>query len=197
MIKKNQLMELIYLDANEQEIQRLLKQDLSIFAEIYANPKEEYICFSEYKISDGIIDFVVFSGRSRMDVTIIEIKGANFNLKNKGHYDKFSRKIEEAAHQIRGRLRYITDEYNIFKSDAHKIRRDVELGKMKHNALLGPHGRLEVDPNKDINIRAFIIGGRTQNDFEESRARHDYARSTHPSIEIESWDTWLRKLSRE
>jgi hypothetical protein len=107
MISKKLVADLVDRGAGEQELQKLLKQDLSIFAEIYANPKEEYICFSEFLVADGTVDFTVFSGRSGMDVTLIEVKGANFYLVNQGHYDKFSGKIEEAVDQIRKRLTYI------------------------------------------------------------------------------------------
>lgn len=73
MIGKRAIAELVQSGATEQELQRLLKADLSVFAEIYADPKEEYICFSEFPVADGSVDFAVFSGRSRMDVILIEV----------------------------------------------------------------------------------------------------------------------------
>ncbi|CAG2258187.1 Shedu immune nuclease family protein [Burkholderia sola] len=197
MISKRNLAELVKNGATEQELQTLLKQDLSIFGEIYADPKEEYICFSEFPLENGRVDFVIFSGRSRMDITFIEIKGADFYLLNQGHYNKFSGKIEEATDQIRVRLRHAIEDIKGFRRRAHQIRMQVENGGSAHNSLMGPEGRLEVDPDKDINIRCVVIGGRTKDDVEESKKRHDFERSTHPSIRIESWDTWLRKLRRE
>lgn len=197
MIGKRLIENLVESSAGEQELQRLLKQDLSIFAEIYADPKEEYICFSEFPLANGVVDFVVFSGRSRMDITLIEVKGAEFYLVNQGHYDKFSSKIEVAVDQIRKRLRYVIDDFKEFRAQVHRIRQNVEDGKRLYNSLLGPHGYLEVDPNKDINVRCVIVGGRTRNDHEESKKRHDVERSTHPPIRVESWDTWLRKVRRQ
>jgi hypothetical protein len=197
MIRKAQIVDLVTRGAGEQELQRLLKQDLSIFAEIYAHPKDEYICFSEFPIADGAVDFAVFSGRSRMDVTLIEVKGAEFHLVNRGHYEKFSAKIDEAVHQIRTRLRHVIDNIKDFRSYVHQARLNVERGNFQYNSLLGPESHLEVDPNKDINIRCVVIGGRTRNDLEESRKRHDLEITTHPPIRVESWDTWMRKIRRE
>lgn len=197
MIGKALIADLVEGGAGEQELQRLLKQDLSIFAEIYADPKDEYICFSEFPVAEGVVDFVVFSGRSRMDVILIEAKGAEFHLVNQGHYDKFSSKIEDAIDQIRKRLRHVIDDVKEFRTQVHRIRQDIENGKSLHNSLLGPAGHLNVDPDKDINIRCVVIGGRTRNDHEESRKRHDVERSTHPPIRVESWETWLRKVRRQ
>jgi Domain of unknown function (DUF4263) len=197
MISKRLVADLIERGAGEREFQQLLKQDLSILAEIYADPKDEYICFSEFPIADGSVDFAVFSGRSRMDVTLIEVKGAEFYLINQGHYDKFASKIDGAIDQIRKRLRHVIDEIKEFRAQVHRLRQHVEGGKLLHNSLLGPDGHLEVDPNKDINIRCVVIGGRTRDDHEESKKRHDVERSTHPPIRVESWDTWLRKVRRE
>jgi len=196
MIGKGAISELVENGVNEQELQRLLKSDLTIFAEIYADSKDEYICFSEFPVADGVVDFAVFSGRSRMDVTLIEVKGADFFLVNQGHYDKFASKLEEAVDQIRTRLRHIYENIGEFRSGVHKIRQSVERGAVEHNSLLGPYGKLQVDPNKDINIRCVVIGGRTRNDHEESKKRHDFEHSFSPPIKIESWDTWLRKMRR-
>lgn len=196
MIGKRAISELVENGANEQELQRLLKSDLSIFAEIYADTKDEYICFSEFPIADGAVDFAIFSGRSRMDVTLIEVKGADFFLVNLGHYDKFASKLEEAVDQIRKRLRHVFENIAGFRSTVHEIRQSVEQGAEKHNSLLGPYGHLQVDPNKDINIRCVVIGGRTRNDLEESKKRHDFEQRFSPPIKIESWDTLLRKIQR-
>jgi len=197
MISKRMIIDIVERGAGEQELQRLLKQDLSIFAEVYADPKDEYICFSEFPIADGAVDFAVFSGRSRMDITLIEVKGAEFHLVNQGHYDKFACKIDDAIDQIRKRLRHVIDGIKEFRVQVHRVRQNVEEGISQYNSLLGPAGDLEVDPDKDINIRCVVIGGRTRNDHEESMKRHDVERSTHPPIRVESWDTWLRKVRRE
>lgn len=75
MVSRAEIEELIETGAGEREIQRLLKRDLSIFGEAYAKPDDEYICFAEFPVGDGQVDFVVFTGRSRMDVILIEVKG--------------------------------------------------------------------------------------------------------------------------
>ena len=196
-ISKASIMRLIQCGAKEQDISKLLKSDLSVWGEVYAHPYEEYICFSEFPISTGFVDFVVFSGRSRMDVYLIEVKGANFNLLNQRGYESFSSKVEEAAGQLRSRLRDIYEDYKGFKKEVHILREKVESGKSVYNSLLGPNGSLEVDPNKDINIFPILIAGRTVDDLIESKKRHDYEYSSKPTIKIESWDTWLRKLRRE
>lgn len=196
MINKAEIATLVERAATEQDIQRLLKTDLSIFAEIYAETKDEYVCFSEFPVAGGAVDFVMFSGRSRMDITLIEIKGADFFLVNQGHYNKFASKLENAVDQIRERLRHIFENIAEFKSTAHDIRLRVEQGAELYNSLLGPYGKLQVDPNKDVVIRSIVIGGRTRDDYEESRKRYDFEQSFSPSIKIESWDTFLRKVQR-
>lgn len=196
MISRSSIETLIQSGAGEQEIQRLLKTDLSIFGEAYAKPDDEYICFSEYPVADGSVDFAIFTGRSRMDIILIEVKGSEFNLLNSNHYKEFNHKVLEAAGQIRTRLGVIYRSLDSFRKSAHQIRTRAENGEKIHNALLGPYFKLHVDPDKDVNIRTVVIGGRTQNDLEESAKRQDYESRFTPPIRIESWDTWLRRLQR-
>lgn len=195
-IKKADVAALVQSGSSERALQALLKKDLSIFGEIYAHPHEEYIAFSEFPVGDGFVDFAIFTGRSRMDVVLIEIKGADFYLANSDSYGKFASKIEEGAHQIRTRLGVFTRNYDSFQADVHKVRAKAECGAAVHNALIGPESPLHVDPNKDVNVRYVVIGGRTRDDVKESRMRDDYERSFNPTIKLESWDTWLRKLRR-
>lgn len=195
MIPKPAVQELINSGANEQEIQRLIKQDLSIIAEAYVGD-DEYICFSEYPLADGSVDFVIFSGRSRMDIILIEVKGADFNLVNSNHYGSFNHKVRDAAEQIQKRLGVVYRGYEEFRKYAHENRKRVLEGNLIHNAFVGPLSCKQVDPNKDVNIRTIVIGGRTVNDLEESQKRHDYEINSTPPIRIESWDTWLRRLKR-
>lgn len=196
MITKGDINTLVLAGAGEREIQNLLKSDLSIFGEAYAKPDDEYICFSEFPVADGAVDFAVFTGRSRMDVVLIEVKGADFNLLNSNHYQEFNHKILEAAGQIRSRLGVIYRSFEAFRKGVHQIRARAETGENIHNSLLGPYLKLQVDPDKDINIRTVVIGGRTQDDKHESRKRQDYEATFTPQIRIESWDTWLRRLQR-
>lgn len=196
-ISKASIQKLIEEGANEIEFLKLLKKDLSIFAELYAQPKDDYICFSEFPIDKGFVDFVLITGISRMDIFLIEVKGAEFNLFNQSHYDKISSKIEIAMHQIRERLRYITDNLQDFRKEIHNIRESVEGGEKLYNSFMGPCTHLEVDEEKDINLYPIVIGGRTIDDLEESRKRHDYEVNNRLRIKVESWDTWIRKIRRQ
>ena len=196
MVSRASVKALVETGGSERELQRLLKTDLSIFGEAYAKPDDEYICFSEFPIADGAVDFVVLTGRSRMDVILIEVKGADFNLVNSNHYGAFNHKVTEAATQIQRRLGTIFRDLEPFRQHAHQVRHRAEEGESLHNSFLGPHHRLQVDPEKDINIRSVVIGGRTLNDLEESAKRQDYEARSTPPVRIESWDTWLRRLQR-
>lgn len=195
MVPKSEIKNLIDSKAKEQEIQQLLKLDLSLITEAYVRG-DEYICFSEYPLADGVVDFVIFTGRSRMDIILIEIKGADFNLVNANNYGSFNHKVRDAAEQIQKRLGVVYRNYETFRKSAHEKRAKVLSGDLIHNAFIGPKSCKEVDPNKDVNIRSIVIGGRTINDLEESKKRHDYEINSTPPIRIESWDTWLRHLKR-
>lgn len=197
MLPEGKLAEAIEKNFNETDIQALIKSDLSIIGDFYAHPSEEYICFSEFPLSDGFVDFVMFSGRSRMDVTLIEIKGANYNLINRNSYEDFSAKTNQAVQQIRKRLRDITRNPEDFRRFVHEVRQAVESGETKYNSFIGPQGNLQVDPNKDINLHTIVIGGRSKDDLKESRLRHDYERGSSPSIRVESWDSWVKKSRRK
>ncbi|WP_077038413.1 Shedu immune nuclease family protein [Pelomonas sp. KK5] len=196
MISKRAVEDLVHAGAGEQQLQRLLKTDLSIFGEAYAKPDDEYICFSEFPLADGAVDFVVLTGRSRMDVILVEVKGANFNLFNSNHYGAFNHKVIEAATQIQKRLGEIFRDLESFRQHVHQLRHRAEIGEAIHNAFVGPYHRLQVDPKKDINVRSVVIGGRTVNDVEESTKRQDYEARSTPPVRIESWNTWLRRLQR-
>ncbi|MDR3483181.1 MAG: DUF4263 domain-containing protein [Burkholderiaceae bacterium] len=197
MISRKDLTSLVAAGAGEHELQRLIKRDLSIIAEVYASLEGEYLAFSEFPVGDGIVDFVIFSGRSRMDVTLIEIKGADFNLLNISGYENFAAKFNEAAQQMRTRLGYIKRNYHEFRPLVHSIRKNVELGYSKFNSLHGPRAPLAVDPNKDIKIHGVVIGGRSSDDLYESKLRHDFELESAQRIKIESWDSWLKKVDRE
>jgi hypothetical protein len=192
-VNKNQIKELVEAGAIERDLQKLLKQDLSVFAEIYSNPKDEYICFSEYPIGDtGNVDFVVFSHRSTMDIYLIEVKGANFNIVNQS--GKFQADILEGIDQINRRKNYINRNYSKFREDMHSIREKVESGRPQYNSLLCKQGYLNVDSRKDVNIYSVVIGGRIVHELEESQKRHSW--KTDFGIQLESWDSWLGKVKR-
>ena len=194
-ITKESLQTLVNSNSTESTLQKQVKKDLSILAEVYAAPQHEYICFSEFPIGKGFVDFVLFTGRSRMDVILIEVKGADFFLTNAGTYNKISSKVEIAIDQTRNRLRYIYENYMTFKQEMHEIRETVESGQTIYNSFKGCNKFLNVDSKKEIKIQSIIIAGRTRNDYEESKKRHDYEFNSI-RIMIESWNSWLRKLRR-
>lgn len=195
-IRKSELEKLININAKEQEISRLLKQDLTFFAELYANPKNEYICFSEFPFDEGYVDYVVFTGRSRMDVYLIEVKGADFNFLNSNGNNLLNKQIENAARQIETRLGNYHRRYEEFRQMFHRIRNAVENGEQKYNSFQGPYTKLGVDTNKDVSIYTVIIGGRTGDDYKESRIRQDFEYNRNIHIKLETWDSWIRKLTR-
>lgn len=197
MISKKELKDLINSKAKEQDISRLLKRDLSFFAELYADPKDEYICFSEFPLGEGIVDYVVFTGRSRMDVYLIEVKGADFNFLNTNGDNIINKNIENATRQVENRLGLFHRRYEEFRQKFHRIRLTVENGEVKYNSFQGPHAKLLVDPNKDVNVYAVIIGGRTGDDYKESLIRNDFEYNKNLPVKLETWDTWIRKLSRD
>jgi len=196
IISKLEVSELINNNAIEHQLLELLKRDLSILAEVYANPNDNYICLSDFPMNGGFIDFVLLTGVSRMDVFLIEIKGANFNILNQGFYQKFNYRIETAIGQIRDRLGYIHRNMDEFRKNIHSIRERVISGESLHNSFIGPDDTIRVDKNKDVNIHSVIIGGRTIDDLKESRKRSDLEWSLSLPIKLESWDTFLRKLRR-
>ena len=196
MVSREKLQAMVEAGSTERDLQSLIKSDLSIIGEIYGHPNDEYIAFSELPLGHGLVDFAVFSGRSRMDVTLIEIKGADFPIVTSNSYHNFAAKFNEAAQQIRSRLSYTLREYEAARAAMHALLADVESGKRRFNSFVGPIKGLKVDPDKDVNFKYVVIAGRTNVDFSESRLRHDFERSVTPHIKVESWDSWLKKMRR-
>jgi hypothetical protein len=196
-ITKSELAAHLAGNPKERELAAFFKRDLAFFADIYAMPSEEYIVVPELNIDEGFVDYAILSGRSRMDVTLIEIKGANFDLMGSTGYRNFSYKTNEALQQVRGREGSIIRNYPKFREYFHDVREAVEAGKQNFQAFCGPKGKLQVDPDKDINIRMVVIAGRSKNDLEESIERHNLERHTSLPLRLESWDSLLNKLSGE
>ena len=181
-----------------EEILKFFKKNLSFFGEFYANNEDEYIVFAEFPINNEKIDFVVFHGRSRMNVTIIEVKGANFTLFTKTGYKQLNSNITKAETQIRKRVDDIEKNYEDFRKKFYKYKEEAVKGKCNiKNILVGAKGDLKVDPEKDIKLNTVIIGGRTEKDkdVEESKERTKYEKHTKTSLE--SWDTWINKLEEK
>jgi hypothetical protein len=197
-IPKALISALIDNGSNEQALQRILKQDLSLIAEVYAFPEDEYLCFSEFPVGEGQVDFALFTGRSWMDVVLIEVKGADYYLLNRNSYGNFASKFNEAVKQIQGRLATIyNDGLKKFQHQVYMLKARAEAGERVYNAFLGPMSNLGVDPEKGVNVRFVVIGGRTRDDLEESKQRQNFERTFVPPLKIETWDTWLRKLRRD
>lgn len=196
MLSKKELHDFIKLQSKEAIFLKALKKDLSIFGEVYAELEDEYICFSEFPVGDGFVDYVVFTGRSRMDVILIEVKGADIFFANSNSYENRSAKVNEAIQQLEHRISVIEKDYENFRKFVHEVRKKVEAGECKYNAFLGPKFSLQVDPNKEIFIRGVVIRGRSRDDKKESSLRHSYERVSNRKIRLESWNSFLRKLKR-
>jgi len=195
MISKHDIELLVRARAGERRLQTELKKDLSILAETYAIPKDEFIAFSEFPIGNGTVDFVIFTSRSRMEIILMEVKGADFNFSNTN--GSVAAAINLAAQQLRERFYNILLNYEPFRRNVHDIRHSVEAGNKRYNSLQGPKGRLLVDPHKDVNYRGVVIGGRTRDDRLESKLKMQMELiAASPRITYESWDSWLGKLTR-
>lgn len=188
------LQKLVDAGAIEQEIQKILKKDLSFLADVFAHPSDEYICLSEYPIGEDIVDFIVLTSRSRMQVCLIEVKGADFNTVKSSHYEGMNAHIHDAVGQINNHTRYISRNYDSFRELIHKTREEVISGQYKSNHLLGPKGELVVDPNKDIKLRKIVIGGKVKDDYRDSRERTEFEEGIDDRITIYSWEAFIRRL---
>ncbi|WP_071750343.1 Shedu anti-phage system protein SduA domain-containing protein [Burkholderia ubonensis] len=185
--------DLVASGAGEHEIQAFIKTKcLHILGEA-CTPSSiagEYIAFSQFQIMEGKTDFVVFTNRSRMEVVIIEIKGADFNFLNAD--GTINKNIHDAAQQVRNRFSHIQNGYETWRRRFHEIRRDVEAGKTIYSSFLGPAKHLEVDPGKEIWWKGMVIGGRSTEDHKESSIRNQLE-SESPRITYDTWDGWLKK----
>lgn len=190
------LQRLVSEGATEQEIQKVIKKDLSFLADVFAY-REEYICLSEYVIGDDIVDFIVLTSRSRMQVCLIEIKGADFCTAKNSHYEGMNAHIHDAVGQINNHIRYINRNYSSFREQIHKTREDVISGRYKSNYLLGPKGELLVDPDKDIKLRNIVIGGSVRDDCKDSRERTEFEEGMQGRIEVYSWESFIRRLDEQ
>lgn len=170
---------------------------MSFLSDWLQSPADEYICLSELPIGNGKVDFVVLTSRSRMLVYLIEIKGANFNIINKNHYKDMNVNIHNAVKQISNHIKYIDENYEVFRKYIHNIRQEVIDGKYKPNHLLGPKGYLEVDPDKDISIATIVIGEKTVNDHFESSERTKFEKGYNSySLKVCSWNSFLNRIDK-
>ncbi len=182
---------------SEAKLAAFIKEDMSLIAENYAVSEDEYICFAELPVGDGRVDFAVFSGRSRMNVFLIEIKGANKPLLKKNHYGSFRAAVQEGCDQLVRRAEWCGTHYEDFRRYVHRLREEVIAGNRPYHAFLGPRYRLEVDPHKDVNIIYVLIAGRTTDDRADSHKRHLTEKASGLDLRIETWNSWANKLTRK
>lgn len=199
VIAKKDFREFIETKPKESEISEYLKKDLSVFAEVYAKPQNEYIIIPEYRVGDRKVDYIMFFGRSRMKVRFIEIKGADFDFYD-SHKSTYNTRIKDAVEQIDNKVAYFTKNYQEFRVRAHEYREKAEHGLLKGIGIESPKndGRLFVDPEKDITLfTPIIIGGNSNNDRLESRIRDDFYVGNNRTKKLETWDSFIRQMIRE
>lgn len=194
-----ELEELVETGAKEQELQSVLKKDLSLFAKAYAKPEDEYICFSELPVGNtGDCDFAVFTSRSFMKIYLIEVKGADFNLVNsptkKGA--TFNAKFLEGIDQVIRRKQYSESNTLSYRDEVHNIRATVESGTQVYNSLPCKKGKLEVDRTKPVDVVGVVIGGRHNPSLQhvEDEKRAAWQKSLGFPIELMSWDSFLKRI---
>lgn len=187
---------LLRTNPSEAAIAEFIKSDMSLIAEEFAYPTEEYICFTEFPVGEGRVDFVVFTGRSRMSVYLIEIKGAKKSLRRKNHYGALKAEIQEGHEQLLERASWCNGNYEKFRKFTHNVLAAVKKGKRPYGAFLGPRYQLNVDPEKDIHLMYVLIAGRTEDDLSDSKKRHLIETSSGIDLQTETWDSWLSKLTR-
>jgi len=128
---KRELQELLKTFPNEACMADFLKKDMSLFAECYAYPEEAYVCFSEFPVGTGRVDFALFTGVSRMTVYFIEIKGANHNLCRQNHYAEFRSYVQEGRGQLLKRAAWIDANYDKYRKFVHSTLKSVKEGRKK------------------------------------------------------------------
>lgn len=204
-ISKQAVKEMLDQYPPEREMSAFLKRDMSLLSECYANPEDEYICFSEFPIDKGegkgkgkeIVDFALFTGRSRMTVYLIEIKGAQNDLCRKNHYKDFRADVQEGRGQLIQRAAWIKNNYRECCNFVHKVLKSVKENGRPYNAFVGPQYKLLVDPNKDVIFKYVLIAGRTGDDLHDSHKRHITDCAMNGDFQTETWDSWYGKLTRE
>ncbi len=194
---KCDIIKLLNNNPEEYKLNKFLKEDLSLIAECYANPNEEYICFAEFPVGEHRADFALFTGRSRMNVYLIEIKGADKDLRRKNHYGEFKSNVQEGKGQLLKHSDWCNKNYEAFRKFTYNVLKEVENGNYPYHAFLGPKYKLNVDSNKDIRLHYILIAGKTDNDIEDSKRRDMEERSVSIDMQIETWDSWLNKLTRK
>ena len=193
---KHEFKALLDKNPTERELAEFLKEDLSLLGEFYAYSPEEYVCFCEFPVGSGRVDFAVFTGRSRMNVYLIEIKGAKRGIFRKNHYKAFTSFAAEGREQLNERAEWIKGHYETYRRFVHEVLAEVKNGRKPYGAFRGPDYKLGVDPNKDVKFFYVLIAGRTTDDLADSHGRHLADSYSVLDIQTETWDSWCNKILR-
>ena len=119
---KDDIIRLLSYSPEENKLNKFLREDLSLIAECYANPSEEYICFAEFPVGEHRADFALFTGRSRMNVYLIEIKGAD----KENHYGEFKSSIQEGVGQLKKHSDWCNKNYETFRTFTYNVLEEVK-----------------------------------------------------------------------
>lgn len=185
----------------ETDLHRFLEANVMNFAEQFACPDNEFIVFSEFTIDEYRVDFMVLTGRSRMDAHIIEIKGADIPLsKAAGNHRDYRSEIHDAITQIQfhhGKMQFnetVAQKIHAERARAEAWHKSYALkpcGRL--DFAVGEQPRLEVSAEKGLNIYYHVIGGYGTHLSEESRLRHRTEDSMQAHVRIDSWNSWLNR----
>lgn len=195
-ISKQEFLSFLDTNSKEKDLHQFLNGDLSLVAELGRVRSERWIVYSEFQLGTGRVDFAVFHGSSCMEVTLIEIKGANYNFQNQSGRKSLNFRTNEAFNQMIERIRLIHKAYSYHRLNIHQIREKTESDNYPGLHLRGPQQPLMVDPNKDIELRGIIVGGRRNDDLMENQLRKSYEENQNIPVRMESWDSWINKLDR-
>ncbi len=194
MLTKDDLDAFFVTKPSEQAIGNFLSQDLSVFGDVFSHPTGEFVVFKEYQLDQGnTVDYVVFTNRARMEVIMVEAKGADFSFL-KANGDPNAR-IGDAAAKVKQRFSYAKQNYWKFRTDALDLWRKVQQGKRLHQAVVGRP--LQIDPNKEITWSGAVIAGYERDEFEVSRKRNLLEDGNSPVIRYYTWQSFLRRIVRD
>lgn len=167
--------------------------NLTLIAEAYAHPEDEYIIFKEYVLDhEHKVDFAVFTDRSKMLVKLIELKGADFNFINVD--ESLNEKISKAVQQVKRRFGFISKYPDKFRDDAIKRWQEVESGRQVFQSIKGKD--LECDPTKVVRHSGAVVGGLETKEVLESNLKYEMEVGASPFVKYDSWHSFARRLRR-
>jgi hypothetical protein len=129
-----------------------------------------------------------------LHIIFIEIKGADFNfLKKDGTR---STDISNGMLQIQERFSYVKQYYGKFRDDALEMWRRVRNGEKPFQAVVGIPP--QIDPLKDVTWSGAVIGGveTEETEIDVSKSRNNLEAYNSPVVRCETWQSFLRKVTR-